>query len=203
MQPINDNRTLYLAVTELCRVQESNSRSLEDYLSALFILIQPNQNLASVSVETFFQMLESAFVAVPEPFHETWRTRSLTEYDPTSFAGLEQTLIRQIVDLREMDEVGTLKDEYRFYGVDAPSGARWYNFMPSGYIECATAGIFGGWQSGDAAGRGLLNNEVRYVKDDGTFGTENPKDLRNPVFEIAGISWEEFFGFLECGRLCE
>ena len=156
MQRIHNNRTLYIAVTELCRTQKSNSRSLEDYLLALYVLIQPYRNHAEFLAATFFQIIEAAFVEVPEPFHEPWRTVSWTKYDPATFAACEQILIRQIVDLREMDEVGTLKDEYRFYGVDAPSSARWYNFMPVGYLECATEGIFGGGESGDDTGRGFF-----------------------------------------------
>lgn len=203
VQPINNNRTLYLAVSELCRVQEKNSRSLEDYLSALLALIQPNRSRSEISVETFFQTLEAAFVEVPEPFQETWRTTSLSgygEYDPTSFAGFERILIRQIADLREMDEIGTLRDPYKSFGVDAPSGIRWYNFMPTGYIECATEGVFGGWESGDDTGRIFVPGKVAFINEDGTLETANPEDLQDPVIEISEISWEKFSDFLECGR---
>ena len=35
-------------------------------------------------------------------------------------------------------------DEDRDFGVDAPSGARWYDFDPRAHVERAFAGTFGG-----------------------------------------------------------
>ncbi len=203
MRQIHNNRTLYIAVTELCRAQKSNSRSLEDYLLTLYALIQPKRNHKAVLIETFFQMLESAFVDVPETFHETWQTTNWVKYDACTFMAFEQILIRQILDLREMDEVGTLQNELRGFGVDAPRGARWYNFMPVDYLECATDGCFGGWDLEDDTGRAYVSGKVAYIKEDGTVGTANPEDFENSIVEINEISWETFSDFLQCGRLYE
>src|SRR6185437_15874918 len=92
---------------------------------------------AGLPVEAFARMLADAFTAEPQPFYEDWRTQypSLDKEEHV-FAGWEATLIRQVVDLREMDEVGTLKNEYRYFGVPAPRGAYWYNFDPSTFLEC-------------------------------------------------------------------
>ncbi|MBN9117668.1 MAG: hypothetical protein J0I06_00605 [Planctomycetes bacterium] len=70
-----------------------------------------------------------------------------------------------------MAESGRLADPQRHFGVDAPRGARWYNFDPCAFLECASAGTFGGRRGDD-------------------HGAE----------PLAAISWEEFRDFLRAGQ---
>ncbi len=44
-------------------------------------------------------------------------------------------------------------DEDRDFGVDAPSGARWYDFDPRAHVERAFAGTFGGGDPEDGERR--------------------------------------------------
>jgi hypothetical protein len=39
-----------------------------------------------------------------------------------------------------MAEAGTLENEYRYFGIDSPTGFRWYNFDPCSYLECGVRG---------------------------------------------------------------
>ena len=43
-----------------------------------------------------------------------------------------------------MAEAGALEDEYRYFGIDSPTGFRWYNFDPCSYLECGVRGSLGG-----------------------------------------------------------
>ena len=62
-------------------------------------------------------------------------------------------------------------------GIDAPRGSRWYNFDPCAFLECATAGTFGG----------------RNWKD----------DPAREATTLAAVSWEEFRDFLGAGQWYE
>ncbi len=112
-------------------------------------------------------------------------------------------LARQIVDLREMDEVGTLDNELRYFGIDAPSGARWYNFDPHTFVECGVSGTFGGWAQGDASGRELVPGPVAVLDADGDLISVNPEDIEDPTYFVESISWDEFADFLWAGQCYE
>ena len=85
----------------------------------------------------------------------------------------EATILKQVADLREMDEAGLLSSELRYFGMDSPRGNRWYNFDPSSYIECAITGTYDDFQE--------ENSEITF--DD--------------------ISWNEISEFLWCGQIYE
>ena len=89
----------------------------------------------------------------------------------------EARLDEQLRDLREMEAAGTLANEHRYFGVDAPSGARWYNFDPCTFIECAAAGTFGGWQEGDETGRMLVPGKVAVVDEAGNVKAMDPREI--------------------------
>jgi hypothetical protein len=197
------NRELYLAIIELCDQHKSNDRSLEQYLLALLYVARPFKGQEEVSAADFYQMLSDSFTVEPVPFDESWREAyaALDNRRP-GFEGWESTLIRQIVNLREMDETGLLTNEYRYFGIDSPRGARWYNFDPCGYIECAMAGSLGGWEPGDKTGRQFVPGEVAVLGADG-IRFANPQDLERPVVEMFSLSWDIFKDFLECGQMYE
>ena len=70
----------------------------------------------------------------PSPPWDTDLTSSLPDRS-SDFGRWQATLIRQIVDLREMEENGTLADRDRYFGVNSPRQSRWYNFEPPSYLE--------------------------------------------------------------------
>ena len=102
-----------------------------------------------------------------------------------------------------MDAAGTLRDDMRYFGVDAPRGARWYNFDPATYLESAMAGTFGGWEEGDPSGRVPVPGEVAVFGVDGSVTSPDPREEGSPIFEIDVVSWEAFEEFLEAGRAYE
>lgn len=102
-----------------------------------------------------------------------------------------------------MAEAGTLAYEYRYFGIDAPGGSRWYNFDLLTYIECAMAGSLGGWEPGDPTGREFVPGDVAVVDSQGDLQVVNPQDIERPIIEMAHISWEEFKDFSECGQMYE
>jgi hypothetical protein len=59
-------------------------------------------------------------------------------------------------------------------GIDSPRGQRWYHFDPRTFLECATAGSYGGWQPGDETGRDYVPGPVAVMADDGGFFRGEP-----------------------------
>ncbi|MEM8534122.1 MAG: hypothetical protein AAGF95_24965, partial [Chloroflexota bacterium] len=110
---------------------------------------------------------------------------------------------RQIVDLREMAENGVFANQYRYFGVNAPRGSRWYNFDSVGYLECAMAGTFGGWEPGDTSGREFVPGTVAVLADDGSIQDANSEDIPRDHHEISTVSWEELKDFIICGQIYE
>ncbi len=102
-----------------------------------------------------------------------------------------------------MKEQGILDHEYRYFGIDSPRGHRWYNFDPQTFLEYAMEGTYGGWQPGDNTSRDYVPGEVAVVTNDGTIESCNPRDIERPIFEITGISWDDFQHFLMMGQVYE
>jgi hypothetical protein len=102
-----------------------------------------------------------------------------------------------------MAEQGMLADEQRYFGIDSPRGQRWYNFDACTFLECATAGSFGGWQAGDDTGREYVPGQVAVLGDHGTVTTADPQDVPDAVVLIGELSWEAFQSFLGCGQWYE
>ena len=104
---------------------------------------------------------------------ETWQIitcqKRLFDLNSNGLGGFSGT-----TDLHEMDENDTLKNEQRYFGVNAPRKSYWYNFDPIGYLECATAGSFGGWEPGDETGRQFVPEPVALLLTvHGIFGLES------------------------------
>ncbi len=201
---LKTNRDLYLAIDELSRQQKNCSRSLEVYLLAVLNRSGAFADHDPLTLAEFYELIASGFTHDAAPFNEAWRSQydELPDED-SGYAGWHATVIRQIVDLREMDECGTLRDETRYYGVSAPRKSYWCNFDLLVYLECAMAGSFGGWAPGDDTGRQHVPGQVAVLGEDGSIQSANPEDLPNPTFEIPTVSWEEFKDFVICGRLYE
>jgi hypothetical protein len=197
------NRDLYLAITALIERQRDNRRTLEDYLRALAELGHNHRQRATLALDEFFQLLSDAFTADAPPFDESWRITSAENSKAPGFDGWLATLREQVVDLHEMQENGQLNDKYRYFGIRSPRGQRWYNFNPSGFLECATAGSYGGWEPGDTSERDFVPGPVTVLENDGTIGERDPRELPRPRIPIVVVTWEDFRYFLWDGQCYE
>jgi hypothetical protein len=204
MTSITTNRDLYSAISELLGKQKSCERGLEEYLRALWGAGRQFRDLSSLSASAFFELLSSAFTQPAPDFDEQWRqSYDADDCDTPGFRGWESLVLRQIVDLREMAEQGSLSDEYRYFGIKSPRQQHWVNFDPCTFLECATAGSFGGWQPGDDTNRMYVPGEVAVLGEDGKITTCKPEDVPNPIGEIRQVTWDDFRTFLECGQWYE
>lgn len=118
-------------------------RSLEEYLRALWSLLKVRQ-AETVTFSLLGQLLYDAFLTEPVPFDDRW-----LQYDTPpnldekkkeeAFVVLQQMIWYQIADLHLMAQTGQINDPNAFFGIDSPTGQRWYNFDPCSYLECAVA----------------------------------------------------------------
>jgi len=185
MAEIATNRDLYFAITQLIAQNEKTARPLEEYLRALLEIGYRVWDRPLISPADFVEMLDEAFTGKPQSLSFEFMVQVVENQlmvDPT-LATLEGYhawvfhIFRQIVDLREMAENGQLALAHRYLGIDSPRGSRWYNFDPCGFLECATAGTFGGrdWDDED----------------------------ESEVEPLGEISWEQFRDFLWAGQAYE
>ncbi|MDQ2687518.1 MAG: hypothetical protein M3Y28_06580 [Armatimonadota bacterium] len=197
------NRDLYLSIGELVKRYAASTRTLEQYLLALLGLTRHSHRQSALPLSDFSQLLTDAFTAEPIAFDSAWQEQYDTLYQTRpGFAGWEAEIIRQIVDSREMDEAGTLKDEQRYFGINAPRGARWYNFDPGTFLECAMAGSLGGWEPGDATERDFVPGQVTVMASEGIQSID-PQDIERPIVEVPQLTWEQFQDFLISGQTYE
>ncbi|MFN9913238.1 MAG: hypothetical protein ACK53L_11680, partial [Pirellulaceae bacterium] len=96
-----------------------------------------------------------------------------------------------------------LKNEQRYFGLSSPRRTLWYNFDPIGYLECAMAGSFGGWDPGDEMGRQFVPGPVAVLGNDGSIQSANPEDLHQPIVQMLSVTWEQFKAFIICGQIYE
>jgi hypothetical protein len=200
---LETNRELYLAIRELCDRQTDNDRSLELYLSALVRLAQQYSSQATLSLTQFYSLIRDAFDAKPLPFDETWRNPDDFIPDNSSFERWRSIAIAQVVDLHEMSETGILAHEQRYFGVTSPRGSLWHNFDPVGYLECAMAGSFGGWEPEDPGDRIFVPGAVATIDEQGNLQSVDPQDLDRPVVSIPALCWSDFIDFVWCGQMYE
>jgi len=183
---LHSNRDLYIFVAGLREVSAYQDRSLEEYLRALWRLGSLHKDKAALPLTLFSELLERAFREDPPPFDPSWRrvaNPNLTK--PPGYEGWEQTILYQVVDLRDMADAGMLRNEMRYFGIKAPRENDWYNFDPLTYLECATAGTFEGFREGD--GRIKLN----------------PSTPDPPITGLTHVGWDEFRDFLWAGQYYE
>ncbi len=224
---LRTNRDLYRFVVELGQRNADNKRSLEEYLRALLGLVSRERQQPDLAAPLFAAMLEAAFHQAPLPYEPSWETawQALERGEPEEgFSGWEALIKRQIIDLRELRASGGLEDEQRYFGIDAPRGARWYNFDPRTYLECAAAGSFDGWAPAEGeevddsdlsdvvmpedepppeSTRRLVPGPVAALGPDGKVVIVDPSQIESAHFELSRISWEDFRDFLVCGQVYE
>lgn len=196
---LQTNRDLYCIVTDALKRRSRTARSLEAYLSRLREMLASREG-CPMTTEDFARALDSAFLG-PAPVADLAALRELAGDE--RMPAWHRQLAQQIVDLREMAEAGILEDEYRYFGVNAPSGARWYNFDPHTFVECGLAGSFGGWAPCDDTGRAHAPGKVAVVGEHGELTTANPEDLEEPIVSVQTISWDALAEFLWAGQCYE
>jgi hypothetical protein len=182
------NRDLYKAVRSFSETVEKQSMpSLEKYLSALWSVVSQEHD-TPLTPEKFVEWLEKAFVTPASDFNPLWLERNSYNQDLSDFQEWENVILFQIADLRRMDEAGKLQDEYRYYGIDSPSGSRWYNFDPLTYLECGIRGALGG-----------------YAEDEVIVLIPPPEgeSADSPIYEVQQFSWDTFTWILRCGQSYE
>jgi hypothetical protein len=124
---------------------------------------------------------ERALTAPAPPFDQSWeREREIS---------WQETLRRQVIDLRELEQSGDLADEQRYFGIDAPRGGRWYNFEVGSYLECGVEGAFGGWTPEENGGRVLVPGKVAVIDQAGQLVAVDPEELDEPACAIETVSW--------------
>jgi hypothetical protein len=196
------NRDLYRGIQALKERHGASTRSLEAFLLALWDLARTLRDRPSLSVDDLLALLEGAWTEPAPPFDHAWRALASDVEERGGFTGWEAVILRQIRDLREMAETSALKNEHRYFGMDAPSGARWYNFDPSSYLEGAAAGTFGGWAPEDGT-RVMVPGPVAVLGGDGELTAVDPSNLHDPIQEIPEIAWPALIRFLENGQWYE
>lgn len=189
---VHTNRDLYQLVAGF-----ESSRSLEDYLSALWQIAERCRTAPAIPAPVFGELLASAFAAEPRTYDPS------PCVDGEGYSRFEATIASQIVDLHEMALNGQLEDKYRYFGINAPRGARWYNFDPCTYLECAVAGTFGGWCEGDDTGRDYVPGLVAVFDNAGGMTAVDPRTIHDPIGSLAPITWAQFADFLFAGQCYE
>lgn len=175
---IRSNRDLYACLTALKVL-----RDLESYLRALyglgreFAAANPERDPTPDEAAYLFSEAAVAPAIASDP---SWRAvpPPWEEPRPHGHARFAAILVHQIADLEAMRSSGQLDDSNRYFGLDAPSGARWYNFDPTSYLECGTSGSVGGWA--DDAEIVLVTPPQAVAEDDEShrsFGWEGVCDL--------------------------
>lgn len=191
------NRELYLNIGDLVKQKRQQGVpivQLKEYLAGMIQLARPFAHRAELSLDEFFGILETAFDGAAQLHTQP------VQGDHPPFQQWVSEVTKQIEDLRAMAQSGQLNDKHRYFGIDAPSGARWYNFDPCTYIECGVSGAFGGWEEGDDTGRMYVPGQVSCLDTEGHLVARDPKDLREPILELPGITWEMFSIFVWCGQ---
>lgn len=197
------NRDLYLEIAKLVQEHRQDPRPLSHYLRALFGLFQAYRDNASLRPSEFLQVLGEAFKAEPVSVDGSWFEASVQDMRREGYEGFSSILKAQIVDLIEMEQEGMLKDEQRYFGIDAPRGARWYNFDPCTYLECGMTGSLGGWEEGDDTGREYVPGKVAVISADGQWTSADPWEIESPVVVMEELDWETLKQFLYCGQQYE
>lgn len=192
---LTTNRDLYLFIAALAEEHPAEAVPLADYLANLRAHAVEFGGLAALSLNQLGALLKAGFTPCATPHGRGEATEDFLAWDAR--------VASQIADLHAMDAAGTLRDEMRYFGVDAPGGGRWYNFIPSSYLECAAAGSLGGWEEGDATGRMRVPGEVAVLAADGSIQAVDPRDVVEPTAGVDAITWEDFVDFIECGQWYE
>ncbi|GLW66780.1 hypothetical protein Arub01_50240 [Actinomadura rubrobrunea] len=196
---VRTNRDLYLHFLHLGQEARAASWSLSAFLRSLWKVSGPLSDRESLAPDDVAAMFSAASTAPPPDFVPAWSTEdlSLPGDEPRDHADWERVILSQIADLQ--DFLAAPPGPHARFGVDAPrppgSGpratpARWYNFDPATYLECAVAGSLGGWDAADGARVPLP-----------TLSGEAP--TRSYVRPLTSMTWGDLARIAVCGQMYE
>jgi hypothetical protein len=178
------NRDLYKSIRGLKDEWAGRQPPLGDYLRSLWQIVRADGG-APLSAERLLGWCAAAFTTPPPAFDQAWMDLKPASWDDdATFATWERMILWQIADLRRMEAAGTLEQPDRYFGIDSPSGARWYNFDPLGYLECGIRGVFGGFQESEVI--------VLIPPESGSADS--------PVYELPELAWADLCQVLEYGK---
>lgn len=182
------NRDIYTRVRGFEDKYSASLPALEVYLRSLWSVVSRERPDLPTALQVT-DWLEQAFNIPAPDFDPRWlHLTPKYNFQNATYYDWEGVIQCQIAELRQMANEGILEDKYRYFGVDAPNGSRWYNFDPLTYLECGIRGALGGYQESEVI--------VLIPPDDG-------QSADSPVFEINQFNWEAFIEILECGRVYE
>jgi len=127
-------------------------RSLEEYLSALWLLAQKHKN-DELSFALLAKMLDDAFVTPAPPFDLNWLNyeeppSELSQNYPVKnkFEFFQKMILYQIADLHRMRQEGVFETppQFLWLGASRKGGVTWYNFEPVGFLYNALGGLEAG-----------------------------------------------------------
>jgi hypothetical protein len=196
MTSVVTNRDLYCFIAKLVQRQSKAKITLESYLKRLRQLARAWSHRSTLTASEFAGLLEAGFESSSGGQESS--SNAVAEY-----RGWKARISEQIRDLGEMAQAGTLANVYRYFGVDAPSGARWYNFDPCTFIECAAMGSFGGWREGEDTDREYVPGPVAVLDAFGAITSVDPRAIDDSVVDLKEITWGQFTEFLEAGQWYE
>ncbi len=156
--------------------QKYETRDLETYLSALYVLVLQHKD-ETVNAEFLLKILAEAFTSEPASFDEKWLKCEAAPHDngiirkftnPEIKEDLDRTfqlatdefeftlsvLRFQIAELHKM-RGKQLESEYRYFGIKSETGNDWYNFDPHTNLEC---GVRCGFDNSDDEEEEMLVN---------------------------------------------
>ena len=143
---------------------------LAEYLRSILLSVRKHRHYRPTYL-LFARILEEGFNTPPIAFEQEWLSRTrppgnpwwtlrrdhvepiVQHNDPTQsysdFQCLEETLLFQIAELCRFSEkkpgdYGQYSEyarDYKYYGLESPTGHTWYNWDPFTYLECAMAGF--------------------------------------------------------------
>ncbi|MBW8487126.1 hypothetical protein [Actinomadura parmotrematis] len=192
---LRTNRDLYLHLLRLGQDLRAASWSLSGYLRGLWRAAGPLADRDELSPDDVAALFSAAQLVPPVPYNGAWTVTDFTlpRGEPSSHADWERVVLSQIAYLE--DFVTAPPGPRARFGADAPrppgSGrratpARWCNFDPATYLECAVAGSVGGWDAGDGAREPRAGGPAR-----------------SPVRDLAPFGWGDLCRMLACGQLYE
>jgi len=207
---LRTNRDLYLALVGLGDHLSVTGRALLDYLCALWLVSRPLAVRDDLDGDEFAALLMAAATAMPVRPEPAWRVADYSADGPyRGFEDFTKVVCTQISDLLAFaeDPPGPLAS----LGVPPPpridggraTVARWCNFDPPTFLECAAAGAFGGWNEADG-------RRVRTESQRDTESQRETESSRDPdawsgeeVRPLEPISWGDVAAFLEYGQCYE
>jgi hypothetical protein len=135
MPEIQNPHQLSNAIAELLVVRSHTRRTLENYLICLLVLARKHKSRNTMSLDRFYRLLAESFSSSIIAFDPKWLESFVESVDENGFGEWEKAVIRQIVDLHEMQGEGQLGGDIKYVGVTSPRGNHWLNFDPCSFIE--------------------------------------------------------------------